>query len=136
MPFEVKNKIESTKIDTEIQNSEVNAICNTESEPIINTSENNRLNDSVTDSVNQHLLYFNDFDIIVDSVFGFSFSGPPRDPFRTLIKAISKTKIPVLSVDVPSGNKLKIRKNALKILLNIVLFSIKFCVILYFFPRG
>jgi NAD(P)H-hydrate epimerase len=41
----------------------------------------------------------------VDSLFGFSFdpSGGIRSPFDKLVTELSKTKIPILSVDVPSG---------------------------------
>lgn len=47
------------------------------------------------------------FDIIVDSIFGFSFSGTPRSPFNTILKDIMEAQrefnIPIVSVDVPSG---------------------------------
>ena len=41
--------------------------------------------------------------LVVDSLFGFSFAGPPREPFHAMIKALSKTKVPTFSVDIPSG---------------------------------
>ena len=47
--------------------------------------------------------YFNSFDLIVDSIFGFSFEGPPREPFRTIIAALTRTQVPLISVDIPSG---------------------------------
>jgi len=34
---------------------------------------------------------------------GFSFSGPLRDPFPSVIASLSKTKTPVLAVDAPSS---------------------------------
>ena len=40
---------------------------------------------------------------VVDSIFGFSFSGEVREPFRDIIDALEKTKVPVLSVDAPSS---------------------------------
>ena len=40
---------------------------------------------------------------VVDSIFGFSFSGEVRDPFRDIIDAMEKTEVPVLSVDAPSS---------------------------------
>lgn len=43
------------------------------------------------------------FDLIVDALFGFSFSGPARAPFTEYISFMTDCKIPVLSVDVPSG---------------------------------
>jgi len=39
----------------------------------------------------------------VDAIFGFSFSGEVRDPFRNVIEAMEKTDVPVLSVDAPSS---------------------------------
>ncbi|KAK2748035.1 hypothetical protein FQN55_004584 [Onygenales sp. PD_40] len=42
-------------------------------------------------------------DLIIDAIFGFSFSGPLRDPFPSLITTFETTDIPVLSVDAPSS---------------------------------
>lgn len=42
-------------------------------------------------------------DIIVDSIFGFSFSGEVREPFPTAIEALAKSSVPVLAVDAPSS---------------------------------
>jgi len=42
-------------------------------------------------------------DHIVDAIFGFSFSGPVREPFSTVIQAMEDTHIPVISVDAPSS---------------------------------
>lgn len=43
------------------------------------------------------------YDVIVDALFGFSFQGPARGEFATLITNIVDSRVPVLSVDVPSG---------------------------------
>merc|ERR1712137_655421 len=53
--------------------------------------KNNKMNDN--------------WELIVDALFGFSFKPPVRKPFDTLLplmKEMSK-KIPVVSVDIPSG---------------------------------
>ncbi|PLB35803.1 NADHX epimerase [Aspergillus candidus] len=42
-------------------------------------------------------------DFLVDAIFGFSFGGPLRDPFPTIISQIETASIPVLSVDAPSS---------------------------------
>ncbi|GAA5829240.1 hypothetical protein JCM11251_004979 [Rhodosporidiobolus azoricus] len=42
-------------------------------------------------------------DIVLDCVFGFSFKGPPREPFKEVLKGFKGTGKKVLSVDVPSG---------------------------------
>lgn len=58
-------------------------------------------------------LIFNEYDLIVDALFGFSFKGPAREPFENVLKALAEISKrhkagfedspPVLSVDVPSG---------------------------------
>ncbi len=42
-------------------------------------------------------------DLVLDSVFGFSFSGVVRPPFDKLIAAMKDSEAPIVSVDVPSG---------------------------------
>lgn len=42
-------------------------------------------------------------DYIIDSIFGFSFSGEVREPFPGVIKALAESKVPVLAVDAPSS---------------------------------
>ncbi|XP_019152812.1 PREDICTED: pyridoxine/pyridoxamine 5'-phosphate oxidase 1, chloroplastic-like isoform X2 [Ipomoea nil] len=53
-----------------------------------------------------------DFDVIVDSIFGFSFHGTPKPPFDELIQRLVSLKNPrdshrkspvIVSVDIPSG---------------------------------
>jgi NAD(P)H-hydrate epimerase len=46
---------------------------------------------------------YGDFGLIVDALFGFSFEGPPREPYAAVIRSLVTTTTPVLSVDVPSG---------------------------------
>ncbi|WOG98887.1 hypothetical protein DCAR_0418233 [Daucus carota subsp. sativus] len=48
------------------------------------------------------------FDILVDAMFGFSFHGTPRPPFDELIQRLVHQRIisqgsPVISIDIPSG---------------------------------
>ncbi|KAI8366728.1 YjeF N-terminal domain-like protein [Radiomyces spectabilis] len=42
-------------------------------------------------------------DVIIDALFGFSFHGDPRDPFKDVVEAFEKTDRPIVSVDIPSG---------------------------------
>ncbi|XP_018027586.1 NAD(P)H-hydrate epimerase isoform X2 [Hyalella azteca] len=44
-----------------------------------------------------------EFQLVVDAVFGFSFKPPVRALFLPVIEALSRTKVPVVSVDIPSG---------------------------------
>ncbi|CAH0771612.1 unnamed protein product [Bemisia tabaci] len=45
----------------------------------------------------------NQYNLIVDSLFGFSFKPPVRPLFVPLLDLLQKTKIPICSVDIPSG---------------------------------
>ena len=49
-----------------------------------------------------------EYDVVVDAMFGFSFKGEPRAPYTTVVKALaSKSKesqIFVACVDIPSGD--------------------------------
>jgi NAD(P)H-hydrate epimerase len=42
-------------------------------------------------------------DVVVDAIFGFSFSGEVREPYPAVIEALAKTKKLVLAVDAPSS---------------------------------
>ncbi|CAO1628011.1 unnamed protein product [Parajaminaea phylloscopi] len=52
-------------------------------------------------------------DVVLDSIFGFSFQGPPRPPFASALEAMRSesafefvgrvTRPPIVSVDIPSG---------------------------------
>ena len=46
---------------------------------------------------------FEQYDVVVDALFGFSFAGPAKPPFAELVQSLAKSPVPVLSVDVPSG---------------------------------
>jgi len=46
---------------------------------------------------------FQNFDLIVDAIFGFSFKGDIRPPFDTIIQNLKNSSIPIISVDIPSG---------------------------------
>ncbi|CAM9918392.1 unnamed protein product [Discosporangium mesarthrocarpum] len=43
------------------------------------------------------------YDVVLDAVFGFSFSGAPRPPFDTILESLKRSQTPVVSVDIPSG---------------------------------
>ena len=42
-------------------------------------------------------------DVILDAIFGFSFQPPIRVPFDTALQLMAASKLPIVSVDVPSG---------------------------------
>ncbi|EGN98563.1 hypothetical protein SERLA73DRAFT_183632 [Serpula lacrymans var. lacrymans S7.3] len=42
-------------------------------------------------------------DVVLDAIFGFSFKGPVRAPFDSALQLISSSRVPIVSVDIPSG---------------------------------
>lgn len=42
-------------------------------------------------------------DVILDAIFGFSFSPPVRTPFDAVLPLLARSKLPMVSVDIPSG---------------------------------
>eukprot|EP00831_Metopus_contortus_P064186 TRINITY_DN5747_c0_g1_i3.p2 TRINITY_DN5747_c0_g1~~TRINITY_DN5747_c0_g1_i3.p2 ORF type:complete len:151 (+),score=9.68 TRINITY_DN5747_c0_g1_i3:197-649(+) len=38
-----------------------------------------------------------EYDILVDAIFGFSFKGDIREPFKTIIQAMGDSKVPICS---------------------------------------
>ncbi|KAJ5176712.1 NAD(P)H-hydrate epimerase [Penicillium canariense] len=59
---------------------------------------------------NLHVPFITDFptalantNLLIDAIFGFSFGGPLRDPFPSLISQIEASTVTVLSVDAPSS---------------------------------
>ena len=42
-------------------------------------------------------------DVILDAVFGFSFKPPVRAPFDEVLPLLTQSKLPIVSVDIPSG---------------------------------
>jgi len=49
------------------------------------------------------LIEMHKINLVVDAIFGFSFEGPIRLPFSELIAGFSTLRVPILSVDIPSG---------------------------------
>jgi NAD(P)H-hydrate epimerase len=43
------------------------------------------------------------FKVIVDAFFGFSFKPPIREPFGQILGQVVESKVPVFSIDIPSG---------------------------------
>jgi len=44
-----------------------------------------------------------DYRLVVDAIFGFSFKGNARPPFAEALSTLIDVRIPVCSVDIPSG---------------------------------
>jgi len=55
---------------------------------------------SLVNNLNEQL---NKSDLIVDGIFGFSFSGGIRAPFDEVIKTLKASSLPIVSIDIPSG---------------------------------
>ncbi|KAH8342700.1 hypothetical protein KR084_000581 [Drosophila pseudotakahashii] len=43
------------------------------------------------------------YDLILDALFGFSFKPPVRADFLAVVELLQQTKLPIASVDIPSG---------------------------------
>jgi hydroxyethylthiazole kinase-like uncharacterized protein yjeF len=45
-----------------------------------------------------------EYDLVIDAIFGYSFQGTSlREPFHHVIQELKSSKVPILSIDVPSG---------------------------------
>lgn len=44
-----------------------------------------------------------DTDLVIDAIFGIGLKGEVREPIKSIISGLNKEKIPIISVDVPSG---------------------------------
>ncbi|KAI0345879.1 YjeF N-terminal domain-like protein [Trametopsis cervina] len=42
-------------------------------------------------------------DVVLDAIFGFSFKPPVRAPFDAALPLITESRLPIVSVDIPSG---------------------------------
>ena len=48
--------------------------------------------------------YINEnYNFVVDAIFGFSFRGDVRAPFDVILDVLKAVSVPIASVDVPSG---------------------------------
>lgn len=43
------------------------------------------------------------YDVILDGIFGFSFSGNIRPPFDHIVKTLQNCQTPIVSIDIPSA---------------------------------
>lgn len=43
------------------------------------------------------------YNLVLDAIFGFSFKGNVRAPFDTVLDTLKDVKIPLCAVDIPSG---------------------------------
>ena len=41
--------------------------------------------------------------VVLDSIFGFSFHGEPREPFKSTLENLVQRTLPIVSVDIPSS---------------------------------
>jgi len=42
-------------------------------------------------------------DVVLDAIFGFSFKPPIRAPFDDVLRLLNESRLPIVSVDIPSG---------------------------------
>ena len=61
------------------------------------------INEKIFETKEEYEKIFEKNDIIIDALFGFSFKGEIRQPFKTIIEAMKKFENKIISVDIPSG---------------------------------
>ena len=61
------------------------------------------INEKIFETKEEYEKIFEQNDIIIDALFGFSFKGEIRQPFKTIIEAMKKFENKIISVDIPSG---------------------------------
>ncbi|KAL5521026.1 hypothetical protein ACEPAG_8948 [Sanghuangporus baumii] len=64
---------------------------------------NNMLIPSLPSTTNELFQALSVSDVILDAIFGFSFSPPVRAPFDVVLPLLAKSGKPIVSVDIPSG---------------------------------
>jgi NAD(P)H-hydrate epimerase len=52
---------------------------------------------------NETKLIDKNYSLVVDAIFGFSFAGEIRPPFADILENLKRVKIPICSIDIPSG---------------------------------
>ena len=62
-----------------------------------------KLNIPFLDSLPSAIEIDSQYLVVVDAIFGFSFSGSVRVPFDTILSTLRDIKTPIASVDIPSG---------------------------------
>ena len=61
------------------------------------------INEKIFETKEEYEKIFEKNEIIIDALFGFSFKGEIRQPFKTIIEAMKKFENKIISVDIPSG---------------------------------
>lgn len=64
--------------------------------PTLPTDDPSVATNTLKDALSSH-------DVILDAIFGFSFKPPVRAPFDEALPLLSESKLPIVSVDIPSG---------------------------------
>ena len=59
--------------------------------------------DFLEDFPENHDVINDKYDVIIDALFGFSFKGQPRPPFKAVLDILKRVEIPICSIDIPSG---------------------------------
>jgi len=72
---------------------------------LVTQCENYEINmmDKTYETKEEYEQLYDKYDFIVDALFGFSFKGEIRQPFKTMIEAMKKFESKIISVDIPSG---------------------------------
>ena len=66
---------------------------------LVTQCENYKVSFKEIDSIHQ----ISSYDYIIDAIFGFSFHGDVRQPFKDILSKMSEVNDKIISVDIPSG---------------------------------
>ena len=66
---------------------------------LVTQCENYKVSFKEIDSIHQ----ISSYDYIIDAIFGFSFHGDVRQPFKDILSKMSEMNDKIISVDIPSG---------------------------------
>lgn len=61
------------------------------------------LTSSPSPALPQPMLIDELYELVVDAIFGFSFTGEVREPFRSILSVLNGLTVPIASIDIPSG---------------------------------
>ena len=61
------------------------------------------INEKIFETKEEYEKIFEQNDIIIDALFGFSFKGEIRQPFKNIIDVLNKFQDKIISIDIPSG---------------------------------
>lgn len=71
---------------------------------LLDTCIANEIESFELDNLSKNIeLFLKEYDLLIDSLFGFSFKGPVKKPYDTVLDGMKNSGIDIFSIDIPSG---------------------------------